>query len=481
MADPEDPGSAVSTSVFNFTRVDKSLYGKKAVNEAESLVSELLKAQDIRGGQSNLASLIGIQNHPFDMQAVTRFQLANEHHSTCVHTCVSAMVGLGFMSDAERAARLAMRTMDPVTAPGGQMPGPWSLQELEWKQSEVDDALDPLCVHSFQDVMRDTAEDYKQCGNGYMEVVRALPGARGLGPITGLHHVPSASVHIVIEDALYNRHFAICGPDGSPRRFAAFGDLANFTSRMNRQGPRFTLIDPSAKNTTSEIIHFRRPTSLHRHYGFPDWLSCAAAIELVQCLRQYKYDFFNNRGVPEFFLWILGNSLLPADFEKIKTACANTIGRGNAFKSLVTQIRGNPDQTEIKLDKLEADSKTMDSLDAVNETYNLAIVTAHRVPPLLAGILIPGKLGSNNELPNALRAFQALNIGTEQKVIQQRLRQTLGNGELNGGIPLKPDNFTFRRISDEFDLNAMDTSSRMRQTETQAASQGRDLTAGLKG
>lgn len=470
---------------------------------AESLVASLMKAATPENApaQSNQGVFHGRQMHPFDMRAVTALQLRNEHHSTCIHTKVASTVGLGFQSDAERAMRVQQRAgllnpqpiADPNQAPGNAAAPPripWqseaptlSLDSMEWKQSEVDDALDPYCSHSIADVMSDVAEDYWQTGNGYMEVVRALPGADGLGPITGIHHLPAAGVWINVEDLSYNLHYEVFANDGSANRiFAKFGDLLRFNNFItNNSAGQFSLIDPNARNTISEVIHFRRPTSLNRFYGFPDWLACAAAIELVQCLRQHKYDFFNNRGVPEFFLWLMGVKLSAAQIKQIEDAIQGNIGLGNAFKSLFMNFEGDSERMKVQLDHLQADSGTADSLEATNETYNLAIVTAHRVPPLLAGILIPGKLGSNNELPNALRAFQALCIGPAQRIFQQKLRATLGNERLNGGnIKLKPDNFTFRRISDEFDLTAMDTSSRMRQTEVAAQAEGRNLKAGVK-
>ena len=110
----------------------------------------------------------------------------------------------------------------------------------------------------------------------------------------------------------------------------------------------------------------------------------------------------------------------------------------------------------------------------------MMIVSAHGVPPLLAGIQIPGKLGSTNELPNALMAFQALVIQQAQKVISSALINTLGNATLNGGLGLGADNFRLRKITDVISLSKMDTVSRMRQTVPEAKSEGRDLEAGLK-
>ncbi len=102
------------------------------------------------------------------------------------------------------------------------------------------------------------------------------------------------------------------------------------------------------------------------------------------------------------------------------------------------------------------------------------------MPPLLAGILIPGKLGATNELPNALLASQTLVCGQAQRNIKQILGKTLGNSALNGGLDLKIEDFAFRKISEEIDIGQMDTVSRMRETIPEAKKKGCKIEDGLK-
>lgn len=406
----------------------------------------------------------GRKAHPFVMQAAIEFKNQNPHHSTCIEAKSRATCGLGFKSD------------------------------------KVADELDELCDGTFQDVINAIGEDYWQVGNGYMEVTR-----NDAGKIVGLHHISAPRVHICIENN-YTHHFEVCGENGTGNRIMApYGELQDFLKRLKTGSrvkddggvpdttptPDIALYggygDPSQR---SEIIHFPRRTSMNQWYGYPDWLSAIAVIELMQCLVQERYDFFQNRGVPEFFLFLLGKKLDDPSWSKIERAMQATIGKGNQHKSLALNIP-EPDM-EIQVEKLAMDGKGDTNYTSMAESLALDIVTAHRTPPLLAGIQIPGKLGAVNELPNALLAFQVLVIGPEQNSFQSTLGATLGNTKLNGGLGVRKKDFEFKKITEEIPLGMgqqqpgagkpglkeLDTMGRMR---TPAASaNGRDLSAGVK-
>jgi hypothetical protein len=124
------------------------------------------------------------------------------------------------------------------------------------------------------------------------------------------------------------------------------------------------------------------------------------------------------------------------------------------------------------------------------DTLAMHIVSAHRVPPVLAGILVPGKLGANNELPNALAAFQALVMGPAQRNFSNVLAATLGNPEFNQGLGLTEKDFMgeegngFRTILEEMGsgmagLTEMDTMARMKEPIGEAVAGGRNLKAGV--
>lgn len=398
-----------------------------------SMLADLLKADTDVVSPSNQGVAVGRKPHPFDFGAARTFKLNSVQHSACIQASKQALVGLGFKSE------------------------------------KVEDTLDALCENSWQDTLGDAAEDFLDTGNGYIEVVRT--GDK----ITGLHHLPSNDVDIYIEDATYNRHYRIRSATGTGggiiggRVFARFGERDALRTRLQI----------AEDNTISEVIHFRQSTNMNRWYGYARWLAATASIELMQALHQFSFDFFINRGVPEFILFIKGGKVDKKDWTKIEDSIKATIGIGNQHKTMALNL--DDPNLEVQVERLAMEG-TGDStmLRDMSETLALNIVSAHGVPPLLAGILIPGKLGATNELPNALQAFQALTIGPMQKTFQTTLGVTLGNPKFNGGLGLDRKAFELKRVLDEIDLGTMDTVSRMRETVPEAKANGRDLSAGLK-
>lgn len=407
------------------------------------LIDVLMKVAKPDLEQSAQNSATGRKLHPFAMKAVIDFMIHNIHHSTCIHTKKESCVGLGFVDE------------------------------------EVQEKLDPYCEIAFADVLGDAAEDFFNCGNGYIEVVRD-----DAGNIRGLHHIRSHNVYVYIEDESLQRHYEVAGNalDGfaGSKHFAQFGDLERFRGTQWGQGQK----------RVSEVIHFRRPTSLSRWYGFPDWLAATASIELVQALTQHQFDFFMNRGVPEFILSVMGpKRVSKEDWEKIEKALKAQIGLGNSRKSIAWNLVG--EDFAVQLDKLALEHQAdAQHFSQMMDTLATHIVSAHRVPPLLAGILIPGKLGATNELPNALAAFQALVMGPAQRLFSNILANTLGNTADNGDLGLDADSFRgengngFRTILDEIGegmgaLTTADTMARMRETVPEAMAGGRNLEAGV--
>ena len=417
----------------------------------------------------------GRKNHPFNRTEIKKLMTRSEHHSTCIHTKVNACVGLGHVTEEERMAREAMKQ--------GDMQKAMILRMAMGQSSKVDDLLDPLCEHSWLETLCDAAYDFYHTGEAYLEIVRDIPGDDGLGPITGIHHLPSECAFLYLEQNGYDRHFEVdsAGEDYTQlRRFAAFGDLGDFRRRWSQNSggvaPFMGAINPA--NVVSEVIQIRKPTALSRWYGYADWIPAVATIELTQCLRQWKYDFFNNRGVPEFMLFILGQKLDDEQWKVVTDAMKANVGKGNSHKSMALNLT-NP-EINVQLEKLAMDNKGEDTFDKTSDTLGVSVVNAHRVPPILAGIQIPGKLGANNEFPNALRAFQQLVISQDQRIFQQTLGNTLGNREYNGGLKLTKDDFELRKITDAYDMEQLDTTSMMRQPLEEAKAEGRDLNAGLK-
>lgn len=404
---------------------------------------------------------------PFDFQAAKDLLKVNSHHSTCVRVKRDASVGLGFADEEAKAAREQAIT-DPKQ---GET---FSISQVNPVETKVDRVLDPLCDDSFQDDLAKVIEDFWNVGNGYLEVVRAGPGENDR--IVGIFHIPAEQVwmyrhgahryHYVIRDGIEELHW--------PR----FGRISQFQRELTG-GRLVPSLAAAADTDLSEVIHFRRSSSMDRYYGLPEWLACVPDIELNSALRQYNLDFFHNRGVPEF-IFLLKGVLPKAQWEAVVAQLTGNVGSGNSHKSVALNFPPNPD-IDLKVQQLVTDNfNGVEQFKEMRDAIDMAIVSCHRVPPVLAGILIPGKLGATNEIPNALASFQAMLIGPAQRDIQRTLGQTLGNPRYNGGLGLTADDFELRRLTDIIDPGTLDVVSRMRETVPEANAEGRDLSEGLR-
>lgn len=419
----------------------------------ESVLARLEKAVEDTARPPNAPSLVSVAPWPLDFRQVLELVKSNTHHSTCIHTKSAASVGVGHTDD------------------------------------KVHDKLNPLTSISWQDTLKRWSLDYEQTGSAYLEIVRA--DATSKSPIVGIHHLPVSDVYVQVEDSKHNSHYLVRAEDGSWMRFARFGQLERLNSRMddNRMslgslgGSAPTTGVISSEKTTSEVIAILEPNSLSRWYGFPSWIAATAAIELVACMHQEAYDFFLNSGVPEFMLFILGKTLHKSTWDTVKSSMQRLTGPGNAHKSLALNI---PDpEVEVQLEKLALEGRGGGEVfKDMQDILGLEIVTAHRVPPILGGIQIPGKMGAANEVMNALLAFQTLVVGPTQFSIQQVLGRTLG-GDLGGGLGLSAKDFEFQKLHETIAegmeaLQPADTMSRMRESVPEATAKGRNVSDGLK-
>lgn len=447
MSNTNTPGSGAQVRRPSARREARAAVAKMASNSfrlypslaesGESLLTTISKAPVEAAAPSNQGVALGLVRRPFNFARTIQLKLHNEHHSTCVEAKKAATVGLGHVAP------------------------------------ETKRKLDPLCRVSWLHTMLQVAEDFEQLGNGFLEVVRE--DASSSGAIVGLHYQPACDVNIYVENNTYDYHYEV-RTDGSGGRtevkFAAYGDLDDFKRRHAKlvEGKR-----------VSELIHFAQPSSFSRWWGVPFWLAAVASIELVQSLKQHQFDFHQNRGVPEFMLFVMGTKVRSKDWTAIEEALQAQIGLGNSHKSLAINLT-DPNIT-VQLEKLAMEGSADGEFFAkMMETLSVNIVSAHRVPPPIAGILIPGKMGAANEASNAIMSFQALVIGQAQENFETTLRTTLGT---DPGLAMPEDAFVYRTIVEEMAeamqaLQPVDTMGRMRDELPEAAAEGRDVNDGLQ-
>lgn len=415
--------------------------GSHSLTGRDSLLVSLQKARSPSGG-SLQGEVEGQKQHLFDYEAISELRDQNPYHAACVSAKVQATVGLG-----HRASKIA-------------------------------EILDPLCEISWLETLVSVVSDSIEFGNGYVEVVRDVDG----GQVVGLHHVPAKDIWVVVEDR-NTWHYVLASKTGlgpaphlSGLRFARFGDRDDL---IRRQG-----IGEENRRRVSEVIHVVTTPTGRRSpfYAEPEWISATPAIELHQCVTQQAFDFFFNGCSPAMLFEVAGKRLDPDDWGALQKQLKRHQGIGNRHKLMALNL-SDPD-LRLTIHKLQVDSKDSIADTRLIENAAQQVVTAHRVPLVLANIQIPGKLGAANEQVAAIRSFQVNVVEQMQVLVSSILANTLGRRGI-GVLGLNPADFKgddgngFVRLTDRLDLDRAEVESRMHMTTDEAARRGRDLSAGL--
>ena len=424
----------------------------------------------------------GEQPHPINFSNAQQLMFAVNIQETCIRTKRDATVGLGFETEEERQAKeqekeLSARSHQmamegPTSKPKPKPPADPKKTVAKAVEdasslplSKVEELLNPLCGdEGFQALLNQMGEDYMNTGNSYMEVVREG------GKIVALWHVPAANVKVYNEGIKPHFHFTVTDVGGT-HYFTRFGDIEGFKER--NPGLKQPSVDGEEVDFT-ELINIKEISSFSSSYGLPSWLSCTPWLELAQKVMQYDFDYFDNRAVPDLMVLLTGAKVPEKDMNAIKDQIRATVGAGNRHRTIVANLP--QPETKITVERLNADNR--ERMTDLWTNIQLQVVSTHRIPPLLAGVVLPGKMAAANELPNALVAFQTLYVDQQQKQFEHRLGATLG-GE-DGVEGLTAADFKLRKITDFYDMGQMDTMSRMRESVTEAAANGRDLADGLQ-
>lgn len=362
-------------------------------DDSRSMI-HLLKAVRVEG--TNVGTEVGARAHQINKDASRRFRDLNTTHATCLDAKRSSSVGMGH------------------------------------REQEIYEALDPLCRFGWQDVLDAVGDDDCGEGEGFIEVVWDAGRTR----VLGLNHLDGAAVNVVVERQNDSErvHYQVTSVQGTRETvaMAAWGDLLELRRRFAAADgqPRIDglLAAPlGGRIVDSEVIHLRHPNPRDPYSGYPDWVAATPAMELVHALVRHEFDFHFNRGVPELIYHLIGGTLNPKDWEKIENIFKANQGVGSSQKSAALHLPGSADAWRIQVERL-GDPRSQDFFGEKSDALAMLIATAHGVPPILANILLPGKIGASNEGPNALLLFQKRKLGQIQRRYSRTLAATLGSG-----------------------------------------------------
>jgi hypothetical protein len=369
-------------------------------SDGRTLLS-LLKARPPEAA-TNIGTEVGSRAHLIHKDNARRMRDLNATHATCLEAKRSSSVGMGH------------------------------------RDASIYEALDPLCRHGWQDVLDAAGDDLEDGGEGFIEVIWDPARTK----ILGLNQLDGAAVHVVVEVMNNSEvfHYQVTSNVATRETvaMAAWGDLLALKARYEAKGGLVRNDLAGTRNgilaaplggriVDSEVIHLRLPASRDPYMGYPDWVAATPFIELVQAMVRHEFDFHFNRGVPELLLTLIGGSVSEPDWEAIKAIFRSGQGPGNSRKTAAIRLTGSPEAVKVQVDKLNEDG-ARDYFGEKMDSLAMLIATAHGTPPMLANVLLPGKIGAANEGPNALLLFQKRKLGQRQRMVSSVLARTIGDG-----------------------------------------------------
>lgn len=382
-------------------------------NSDELLSGRLLKSASPAGSKilEDASSKLELLQHPYDLVAAAGMRTLNGHHVAALELVPDLIVGDGLR--------------DP----------------------KVDDVLSPLCASGcFETEMAQVADDRNHLGWGVLEIVREPGNLNDDAPIRGIHAIrpqftyltrPTNSEYAMRVDLtglcraghldgtpggsqIINNSAISYSPGGLSKPHAPFGKRQEFFKAFN-------ITDPEQQAATSEYILFNRRGNTNEGYSMPRWLAAAAYVELNLQALNYASDFYYNSGAPAWMLFAMGGAIDRRQWADLQDEVAkNHTGLGNRFRGLMANIPGK--DVKVQLEQLETPAPS-DGFAEQSQEIGANILSAHGIPPKLAGALVAGKLGSTNDVATDLLLLETTRISRERRLLSKVLARTLGTAE----------------------------------------------------
>lgn len=167
-----------------------------------------------------------------------------------------------------------------------------------------------------------------------------------------------------------------------------------------------------------EIIHLKEPDPEQSIYGCPGWIGATNDILLNEAATLFRRKHYNNGAHMGFILVMTDPTMSSEDETEIATKVSQSKGLGN-FKSMFINI---PDRNKKADDVMKlipiGELKTQSDWDKVKDTTRDAILTGHRVPPVLAG-MAPELAAPVGDFDKIMRNFYQNEIRPLQMVFEE--------------------------------------------------------------
>jgi len=147
---------------------------------------------------------------------------------------------------------------------------------------------------------------------------------------------------------------------------------------------------------STHAIQLMRHSPEYNFYGLPDYIGALNWIDVEYRIPKFNLDRFDNGFFPSALIQMFGappEGITAKQY--VKSMVANFTGEANNSK-IVAEMLDSPEQA-AKITTFE--------FEKLAEMAKVNIISAHRIPPVLAMIETAGKLGGNQQISESHNLF----------------------------------------------------------------------------
>jgi hypothetical protein len=171
------------------------------------------------------------------------------------------------------------------------------------------------------------------------------------------------------------------------------------------------------KDALTQLVYVKEYRPQVEYYTLPDYIASMDWISLDKEIANFHLNSVHNGFTPSMIINFNQGVPTPEEQNQLyKSIQKKYGGTDNASKVFITFSEGGdkkPDFVPIALN--DSDERFL----MLEEHIAQNITTGHRIPPIIAGIMQEGKLGSTDEIIEQEKLFQSQVISGKQKLIER--------------------------------------------------------------
>lgn len=192
---------------------------------------------------------------------------------------------------------------------------------------------------------------------------------------------------------------------------------AKYTRRGTEEGVYWFLHDWKEPHqfAADSVFHLLEPDINQELYGLPEYLSALNSAWLNESATLFRRKYYQNGAHAGYILYMTDAAQSSSDIDRMRQAMRDTKGLGNFRNLFMYAPNGKPDG--IKILPL-SEVATRDDFFNIKKASRDDLLSAHRVPPQMMGIIPEGN-GGFGDVVKAAQVF----VRNELSPLQERMKE----------------------------------------------------------